>query len=29
MVEKHPLLASTDIQTRYDAYNEIFWEAHK
>lgn len=29
MVEKHPLLASTDIQTRYDEYNKIFWEAHK
>ena len=29
MLEKHPLLASTDIQTRYDEYNKIFWEAHK
>jgi hypothetical protein len=27
--EKHPVLASTDIQTRYDEYNKIFWEAHK
>lgn len=25
MVEKCPDLASTDIQTRYDAYNRIFW----
>lgn len=29
MVEKHPLLASTDIQTRYDEYNRIFWEGRK
>ena len=26
MVECTPLLASTDIQTRYDEYNKIFWE---
>ena len=25
MVEKYPDLASADIQTRYDAYNRIFW----
>lgn len=25
MVEKYPDLASTDIQTRYDAYNRIFY----
>lgn len=29
MVEKHPDLASTDIQKRYDAYNDIFWNKHK
>lgn len=26
MVEKHPLMASTDIQARYDEYNKVFWE---
>jgi hypothetical protein len=26
MVECNPLLASTDIQMRYDAYNKMFWE---
>ena len=26
MVEKHPLMASTDIQARYDEYNRVFWE---
>lgn len=26
MVEKHPKLASKDIQERYDAYNEVFYE---
>lgn len=26
MVEEHPLLGSTDIQTRYDEYNKLFWE---
>lgn len=26
MVEKHPDLASTDIQTRYDAYNAWFYD---
>lgn len=25
MVEKHPKLASTNIQERYDAYNELFY----
>ena len=25
-LERHPMLASTDIQTRYDEYNKIFWE---
>ena len=25
MVEKCPDFASTDIQTRYDAYNRMFW----
>jgi hypothetical protein len=25
MVAKHPELASTDIQYRYDAYNEVFY----
>lgn len=25
-LEKHPLLASTNIQERYDEYNKIFWE---
>ena len=25
MVKKYPGLASTDIQERYDTYNEIFW----
>jgi hypothetical protein len=25
MVKKHPDLASTDIQTRYDEYNRIFY----
>lgn len=29
MAEKHPALRSSDIQERYDAYNEIFWEGHK
>lgn len=24
--EKHPLLTDTDIQTRYDEYNRIFWD---
>lgn len=26
MVEQHPDLASTDIQTRYDTYNRLFWK---
>lgn len=26
MTELHPDLASADIQTRYDAYNRIFWK---
>ena len=26
MVDKHPLMASTDIQTRYDEYNKVFLE---
>jgi hypothetical protein len=26
MVAKHPKLASTNIQERYDAYNEVFYE---
>lgn len=26
MVQKHPKLASTNIQERYDEYNKIFWE---
>ena len=25
MVEKYPKLASTNIQERYDAYNEVFY----
>ena len=25
MIEKHPKLASTNIQERYDAYNEVFY----
>ena len=25
MIEKHPKLASTDIQERYDAYNRLFY----
>ena len=29
MVEKYPMLASTNIQERYDAYNEIFYATHK
>ena len=29
MVEKYPDLASTDIQKRYDAYNDIFWNKVK
>lgn len=29
MVEKHPKLASTNIQERYDAYNEIFYATHR
>lgn len=28
-VEKHPLLSDTDIQTRYNEYNSIFWEGHR
>ena len=26
ILDKYPDLASTDIQKRYDAYNQIFWE---
>jgi hypothetical protein len=26
MVKKHPNFTDTDIQTRYDAYNRLFWE---
>ena len=29
MAEKHSLLTSTDIQTRYDEYNKIFREGRK
>ena len=29
MVAKYPDLASTDIQKRYDAYNEIFYGARR
>ncbi len=26
---RYPLIASIDIQERYDTYNKIFWESHK
>ena len=29
MVKKHPKLASTNIQERYDAYNEVFYGARR
>ena len=28
-LERHPMLAGTDIQTRYDEYNKIFWEGRE